>query len=130
MSLNVDQIDSENLDQIQSIITLLEDKKGNNISLLDMREHSISAQFFLIADGDNPKHIRALADNLLEKLEEKPYHKEGLDSRAWVVLDYGELWVHIFQKQTRQFYDLDGLWADSFISREELEKQGEHQTAS
>ncbi|MFW6013366.1 MAG: ribosome silencing factor [Candidatus Bipolaricaulota bacterium] len=110
-----------NLKRIQQVVDLIQDKKGTNLVVLDMTDHSVAADYFVIADGDNPKHVQALAESVMEGLEEEPLHQEGLDSRHWVALDYGDLWVHLFEAEVRLFYDLDGLWADRIVSPEELD---------
>ena len=105
--------------KISKIIHALEDKKGQNVVLMDLRDHSIATDYFIITHGDNPKHVRAIAQNVMEKLEEKPRHKEGIGESNWVAMDYGDVWIHIFQEETRNFYDLEGLRADRKISFEE-----------
>lgn len=108
---------------IQSIVNLIKDKQGQEIKIVDMKDHSVAADFFIITEGDNPKHVRAIADRIQEGLNEKPSHKEGLEANSWVALDYGNIWVHIFLDETREFYDLDGLWVDRLISTEQLQLQ-------
>lgn len=84
--------------------------------VLDLQDHSIATRFFVIAHGDNSKHVRAIAENIIEEKETKPEGKEGMQEGDWVALDYGDVWVHLFQEDTRQFYDLEGLWADRKVS--------------
>lgn len=104
------------------LVKLIENKKGEKIKILDMRQHSIASSFFILANGDNPKHVRAIAENLEDNFSENLLRKEGLESGAWVVLDFGEYFVHIFDEEVRLFYDLEGLWADFQLPLEILEK--------
>ncbi len=98
---------------LREIVALIEEKKGEETVILDMRGFSIPTDFFVITHGDNPKHVKAIADNLLEKLPRAVLRSEGWESRNWIVLDYGEFIVHIFQRELRRFYDLEGLWGDA-----------------
>lgn len=92
--------------------------KGKDIVLLDLREiaQSVCKQF-IICTGDSPTQVAAIADSVKEVVEEQvgetPWHREGLQNRQWVILDYVDLVVHIFHKDWRDFYDLEGLWGDA-----------------
>ena len=94
------------------ILEIIEDRKGEKTRILDMRDHTIATRFFVLGNGTNPKHVRALAEELLEKYDKEVAHKEGLDRGSWIVLDYGEVMVHLFDEDVRKFYDLDDLWVD------------------
>ena len=94
---------------------LIEDKKGGRPVLIDLRETSIPTGFFLIAEGENPIHVRAMAEELLEKLPLEPLHVEGLAEGRWVLMDYGDFVVHLFEREARLFYDLEGLWPDRLV---------------
>ncbi len=92
------------------------EKKGDHIRLIDLREASAYTDFFLIVSGTSDRHVLALADAVTGGLRMKgfrPTAAEGLEDGAWVLLDYGDFVVHIFQPEVREFYDLDGLWADA-----------------
>lgn len=111
----------ENLDQekrLREVVALIAEKKGENTVILDMREFSIPTDFFVITAGDNPKQVKAIADHILEKLVYPVLRSEGWDSKNWIVLDYGDLIVHIFQRDLRKFYDLEGLWGDTPVHLE------------
>ncbi len=97
---------------LREVVALIAEKKGENTVILDMREFSIPTDFFVITSADNPKQVKAIADNILEKLSGSLLRSEGWDSKNWIVLDYGDLIVHIFQRDLRRFYDLEGLWGD------------------
>jgi ribosome-associated protein len=104
-------------DLIARAISLIQEKKGEDIVLIDLRTTTIPAGFFLIAQGENPVHVRALAEELLEKMPIAPQHEEGLGEGRWALLDYGEFVVHLFDRATRAFYDLEGLWSDRLVRR-------------
>lgn len=112
-------IERETEKTLREIVALISEKKGEEIVILDMREFSIPTDFFVIAHGDNPKQVKAIADNILEKFPQQVLRSEGWESKNWIVLDYGDFIVHIFQKDLRRFYDLEGLWGDRPLHLEE-----------
>ena len=99
---------------------LITEKKGARLLLLDLRDTSIPTSFFLIAEGENPLHVRAIAEELLDKMPLEPLHTEGIAEGRWVLLDYGDFVVHLFEREARLFYDLEGLWADKIVEDEEF----------
>jgi len=103
---------------LRELLTLIAEKKGEEPVVLDMREFSIPTDFFVITHGDNPKHVKAIAENILEKLPKEPLRSEGWESKRWIVLDYGDFIVHIFERDLRRFYDLEGLWGDAPVQLE------------
>ena len=93
----------------------LDDKMGEDIKVLDIPEISVLADYFLIAHGNNPNHVKALIDSVEDKLEElgySPNHIEGYQEGTWVLLDFGRIIVHVFHKEARLFYDLERIWSD------------------
>lgn len=95
-------------------LTAAADKKGENLKLLDLRELTSLADYFIIVSALTDRQVLAIARNIEDQMREKgyrPLHVEGLTNGRWVVLDYGDLVVHVFQDAIRDFYDLDGLWA-------------------
>ena len=93
----------------------LDDKMGEDIKVLDIHEISVLADYFLIAHGNNPNHVKALIDSVEDKLEElgySPNHIEGYQEGSWVLLDFGRIIVHVFHKEARLFYDLERIWSD------------------
>lgn len=93
----------------------LDDKMGEEIKVLDIHEISVLADYFLIAHGNNPNHVKALIDSVEDKLEEmgySPNHIEGYQEGTWVLLDFGRIIVHVFHKEARLFYDLERIWSD------------------
>lgn len=125
MELSVIELDTEKT--LRQVVALIAEKKGEETVILDMREFPIPTDFFVITHGDNPKHVKAIADNILEKLPRAVLRSEGWESKGWIVLDYGDFMVHIFQKELRRFYDLEGLWGDAPLH---LKEEGDPRTSS
>lgn len=96
-------------------IAALEDKKAEDIRIIDITEVSVLADYFIIASGSNTSQIQALTDSVEEKLGRAGYHMkqvEGYDSANWVLMDFGDIIVHIFDKENRLFYNLERIWRD------------------
>ena len=96
-------------------IEALEDKKAEDIRMIDISEVSVIADYFIIAGGSNRSQIQALCDNVEEKLGRAglPVKQiEGYDTANWVLLDFGDIIVHIFDKENRLLYDLERIWRD------------------
>ena len=111
---------------VEEIINGLREKKGKHIVALDLRkiENSIT-EFFVIASGDSNTHVNALAGSVEEEvrkaLKDKPWHIEGTTNAEWVLLDYVNVVVHIFQREQREHYNIEGLWADAVSKKYEEE---------
>jgi len=103
---------------LQRAAQIIEEKKGEGIVAIDLSDVSIPTSYFLIAEADNPVHAKAIVSALREALPERPYHTEGLSERRWVVLDYGDVVIHIFDREARGFYDIESLWADHLMPLE------------
>ena len=105
-------------------VDALEDRKGEDIRIIDLSEISTLADFFIIAGGSNRNQIQALADSVQEKLGREGYltkNVEGYDMANWVLLDFGDIIVHIFDSENRLFYDLERIWRDGKqIDKEKL----------
>lgn len=103
------------LELVKEIIKALDEKKSEDIKTLDISNVSVMADYFIIASGSNRNQLQAIADNVSEKL-----HKigadlkqiEGYDTANWILMDYGDVIVHIFDKDNRLFYDLERIWSD------------------
>ena len=94
---------------------LLDEKKGERVNVIEIQEISSLADYFVLATGTSNTHVRALADELEEKLKAQGAGQprtEGYRSNSWVLLDWGIVVVHVFTQEGREFYDLDRLWAD------------------
>lgn len=92
----------------------LEDKKAENIVLLDLRPDTIIADFFIICNGNSDRQLRALVDHVRTGVKERggklPFSVEGTPESGWMLMDYGDIIVHLFLERQRQYYDLEGLW--------------------
>lgn len=96
-------------------IAALEDKKAEDIHIIDISEVSVLADYFIIAGGNNRSQIQALCDNVEEKLGRagNPVRQiEGYDTANWILMDFGDVIVHIFDKENRLLYDLERMWRD------------------
>ena len=102
--------------EIKTIVDALEDKKGIDISVLDLSKVSDVTDCFVICSGTNRSQIQALADGVEEALGRKGIlHRgiEGYDTANWILLDYGDFVVHVFDKDSRDMYDLERVWGDA-----------------
>ena len=102
----------------------LDDKKGNELRVIDIEKVSSIADYFIIANGDNRNQVQAMSDNVEEMLGRAGYEPkqiEGYQNANWILLDYGDIVVHIFSADDRRFFDLERIWRDGItVSEEEL----------
>lgn len=103
-----------------TIIDSIRDKKGSKIAIIDLAALGASnASKFIICEGKNTTQVGAIADsirdNLLEKANIKPINYDGYRNSQWIVLDYGDIFVHVFLPEFREFYNLEELWSDAPI---------------
>jgi len=103
----------------RSAVDALLEKKGNDVTVMDLRGVSGVADYFVICTGHSDLQIKALADSVWERIrdrhDEKPWHVEGYSHLQWVLLDYVDLVVHIFTPERRAYYSLERLWGDAQI---------------
>lgn len=110
----------QNEQLLQLAIAALEDLKAKDISTIDVRGKTSITDFMVIASGTSGRHVKSLAENVLEKVKEqgvRPVGNEGLDGGEWALLDLGDVVVHVMQEATREFYDLERLWQGAEQSR-------------
>ncbi len=104
-------------EEVKLAIVSSSEKKGFNIVALDLREVTSFAEFFVIASGANQRQVQAISDEINEQLKKqlqvRPIRIEGYNSAEWILLDYGDFIVHIFEQKAREFYDLERLWRDA-----------------
>ncbi|HAP69462.1 MAG TPA: ribosome silencing factor [Flavobacteriales bacterium] len=105
---------------VAEIVKGLEEKKGKNIVSLDLRGISNSvADFYVVCGGDSNTHVNALSGSVevevQKALDDKPWHIEGTSNGEWVLMDYVNVVVHIFQREQREHYNIEGLWADAVV---------------
>ena len=93
----------------------LDEKKGEDIKIINLEGISVLADYFIIANGTNSSQVQALVDNVEEELHKAGYslkQREGYSNGNWVLLDFGDIIVHIFDRENRLFYDLERIWRD------------------
>ena len=100
----------------KSILNILEDNKAEDLSIIDVKNKSSVTDTMIIVSGRSTRHVKAIADNLVTKLKKnkvKPIGIEGYNKSEWILLDYGDLLVHVMHPETRDFYSLEKLWDES-----------------
>lgn len=111
-----------NADQlITQIIKAIEDVKGQEIKILDLRDiENTVCDYFVICSGTSNTQVNAIVStvqkNVSKALKDKPWHVEGEENAEWVLIDYVNVVVHVFQKHIREFYDIEGLWGDAQVT--------------
>ncbi|AWM14510.1 ribosome silencing factor [Flavobacterium sp. NRK F10] len=108
-------------DLLAVIIKGIEDVKGADIDILDLREiENTVCDYFIICNGNSNTQVVAIANSIQKsvskELKEKPWHVEGMENAEWVLIDYVNIVVHVFQKHIREFYSIESLWGDARIT--------------
>lgn len=107
-------------------IDAMVDKKAHNVTVMDMRGVSGVSDYFVIGTGDSDLQIKAIAEEVKERIrtecQERPWHTEGTNHWQWVLVDYVDVVVHVFDRERRSFYDLERLWGDA--PKEEVPEDG------
>ena len=106
----------ESLQLATAIAQVLDKKKASDVKVLKVRDLTVLADYFVIATGTSSTHVKSLAEEVEFQLGEqgaRPLRTEGYDSKNWILLDFGEVIVHVFYPEARSFYDLEHLWADA-----------------
>ncbi len=109
-------------DLLESVIVGMQDVKANDITILDLRTiHHTMADYFVICHGSSNTQVKAIAQSVEKETAkscgDQPWHVEGIQNAKWVLLDYVDIVVHIFDKEARDFYALEDLWADAAMKR-------------
>lgn len=102
---------------LEFIVEALEDAKGENLCVLDVREITSIADYMVVVSGNSDRHVKAMSSRVIDSLREngvRPQGVEGEQDREWILIDYGDIVVHIMQQQTRDFYELEKLWSKEF----------------
>ncbi len=118
----------EFMETVESILAkiydAIDDKIGQDIVILNIGKVSSLCDYFVIATGSSSRQVKAIADSVedeMTKIDIEPRGKEGITSQSWVLLDYGDIMVHIFDEENRGFYNLEKLWKDApYVERDEL----------
>ena len=96
----------------------LDDKKAMDVKVIDIHEVSVLADYFVIASGSNQNQVQAMVDNVEEMLTKAGYEPkqiEGTRNSSWILMDYGDLIIHVFDEENRLFYDLERIWRDGKV---------------
>ena len=104
-------------ENVKLALTCASEKKAFNLVALDLREVASFTEFFIIASGANQRQVQAIADEIEDQLKaqlkSRPVRTEGYSTADWLLMDYGDFIVHIFEQKAREFYDLERLWRDA-----------------
>ncbi len=108
-------------DLISVIIKGIDDVKGENIQLLDLREiENTVCDYFIVCSGNSNTQVNAISGSVQKivskEIKDKPWHVEGQGNSEWILMDYVNVVVHVFQKHVRDFYDIESLWGDAKIT--------------
>lgn len=100
---------------MQETVKILDSKKAVDIKAIGIEEHSILADYFVVASGTSSTHVKSLADDVEFELSKLGVQVDHIEGRAtgWILLDYGNVIIHVFSKESREFYNLERLWADA-----------------
>lgn len=109
----------DSLELARHIVDIIADQKGENVLLLDIRDISLLADYFVIASTTSDRHAKAILDDVRGKVKQdtdaRLLHIEGEATSGWVLMDYSDVVVHIFSQEMRDYYDLEGLWQEGRI---------------
>lgn len=110
----------DNLEIINKMYDVLDDRKAKDIKIIDIQNISIMTDYFLVASAGNINHVHALAEHLEDEMRKEGIHythMEGYKAGNWILMDYGDIVVHIFDDASRDFYDIERIWRDGKIVR-------------
>ncbi len=109
----------EPLDLARRVVDLIVDKKGENVVLMDLRQVSLIADYFVIGSASSDRQLNAITEHIRDELRKQrrlyPLRIEGRGENGWVLIDYGDVVVHLFAPELRSYYDLEGLWRDANV---------------
>ncbi len=109
---------------VEKIKDAIDNRKGRDIEVIPLAEKTIIADYFVICSGTSTTHLRGIADEVIEKLEKEGIvaaHVEGYETATWILIDFLDVVVHIFQQSEREFYNLEKLWNGSAAGRKKTE---------
>ena len=107
---------------LTNIIKGIEEVKGNDVEILDLRDISSAVcDYFVICNGSSNTQVNAIVNSVQKtvskEIKDKPWHVEGTNNAEWVLMDYVSIVVHVFQKEIREYYNIEGLWGDAKITK-------------
>lgn len=113
---------TENEQIVDKIVEGIQERKGKEIAVVNLtRLKEAPCSYFVICEGDSSVHVNSIAlsikDYVRDEISVKPYATDGFENCEWIALDYGQIIVHVFQRHTRAFYDIEHLWSDAKIQR-------------
>ena len=114
------------MERVEIIKNALEDKKASDIEILDVSKQTSLGDYFIIASCQSSVQVRACVDEVEEKMLEAgfpPKHKEGYRGGSWILIDYGDIIVHVMQQETREFYSIERLWDEAGTAFREDEEE-------
>ena len=98
---------------LKKIVTLAEEKKAEELVALNVTKITSLSDYFVICSAKNMIQVKAIADNIKDNIDEKPWRTEGYQNSNWIIIDYVDVVVHIFFEETRRYYDLERIWFDA-----------------
>jgi ribosome-associated protein len=108
-------VNPNSIELVKAAVSALNEKKANNIKVIDIRNQSAMCDYFVIADGDNKNQVQAMCSSVEEFMRLAGYemkNREGYSNGGWILLDYYDIIVHVFSYESRGFYDLEHIWRD------------------
>jgi ribosome-associated protein len=106
---------------VDRIVELIQSKKGEDIQVIDVHKVTSVADFFILTTGTSNVHVKAIADEIRMKIKQddgvSPWHIEGFEGLRWVLVDYVDVVVHVFDRETRSYYGIENLWKDGISKR-------------
>lgn len=109
----------ESIDLARAVIEEIEDVKGEDILLLDLREITVIADYFVICNGNSERQLKAIIERIRTNVKQDysliPINVEGSNQSGWALLDYGDVVIHVFSEELRHYYDLEGLWQEGKV---------------
>lgn len=119
--MNQEQTKIDTETKLNIVKRILNEKKAENIEVVDLRGRTLIADYFVVASGTSNTHIKAIADGLLTDGKQeglRKEHIEGYTQAKWVLVDYGDVIIHIFAPEEREYYDIESLWKQTAIRLE------------
>lgn len=111
-------MDKKTSDMLRIVNSALEEKKAFDIKIIDISKISTIADCIVVADGTNKNQVKAMCDNVEDRMHEAGYHHKGVEGYSeggWILLDYCDIIVHIFSEESRRFYNIEKIWSDGDI---------------
>lgn len=117
--MSMEDVAIDAVDLARAMVDIIADKKGEDIVLLDIREQTLIADFFVICSGTSERQLKAIVDGISDELRKKhgikPRYQEGDASSGWMLVDYSDVIVHAFSPDARAYYDLEGFWSEAAV---------------